>query len=1283
MFKWVETLISGLKRRKTILTKNKQSISSGNGSINVLAGRDVNLNFDRNFPTDIIDQRIKKEVEKLKKSRFFLEFDNIRESLRIGRHLTDGDFSRGSDEERGRALVWCSRLLSRSKELAQAEEFLKLAKNLGDFTEAKIVDAFIASQKGDKIAALSTLADIDSNASHSASLMIIAYHEGPESALGWMNDAGYTVQDLDACGKSFLLNHQLQLGRWDEITNTVRALAESDFDKAPVLHHLVGLATLVPTIPLDFRSTALIQVPFESHSFPLASDAVSMDARRRAHQHFLDAIDVSNQLTLPHAAKIDDEYALWLELRDPTQSSHGKNRLEDKLRDSSTALGFVHHALNFGIKLDLLAVERDIDRSLAINGTMTIDAAIARLTLAFMQPTPEEGANYIDRYYSQLISHIDAKHIRYLQIEMFSKAGFIKSARNVLSQLLEEGIPVEQKHNLQRIIVGAQGSDSIESRKIQYETTKELVALINLVAELEEHQRWDDLCEFGRYLFDKTHSINDAIRLVKALSYTERSEVLVSFLKENTDLLLQSTHLRMFYAWGLYHEGALFESRAALAELSDEVDEANYRSLQVNLGIATGDWASLSSYIADEYKNKDNRSAYDLIATAKLALQLALPQAKDLVFEAAAKADGDSTVLAAAYFIATSAGWEDSPQVFQWIEKAAELSGDDGPVQRMSLKDIMNKRPEWERHESETWHMFSKGQIPTFLLAQSLNRTLIDLTTFPALANLNETDPRRRNTIAAYSGKRVPLIFNIGENVAALDATTLLTLSFLKILDVAIDAFKTVYIPHSTLSWLFEERHKTAFHQPSRIKYAHKVRDFLATDLLKKFTPTTVASSDLSAQIGGELAALITEAGQERDVDGAQHIVVRPAPVHRITSLMEEDADLSAHSAILSSCLCVVEKLRQKGQITSDEEKRARSYLQLNEKPWPNQPAISDGAILYLDDLAVTYFMHLGFLNKLKAAGLTAIVTSRTISDTGALISYERIANEVKDVIEEIRASLSSRIQSGQVRVGRQRNFDEFEEKSIPEHPTVGFLALANTCDIAIIDDRFINKHANIGNGCTQKPIFSTLDLLDALVVSGALSDDTRLEHRTRLRRAGYFFVPVRVDELELCLKESTVAKGKVIETAELKAIRESVLRVRMSDWLQLPEEAPWLDETLRTFILVLRNLWLGKIDLEEVTARSNWLVEQVDIRGWAHSIVPENADHVIRVGRAAHILLLLSPPTEVQKSVLHSYWDWVEERILVPIKEQFPDVYEWLVDYHRNKITKMTEIQPSWKDNL
>lgn len=274
----------------------KQTISAGDHSINAIGGGDVYVSLDRNIPTDLVNQRIEEEVEKLRKSRFFVEFDRVGSSLRLGRLLAEGNLSGGSDEVRGRALAWCARLLSRSEDPKRAEEFLRLAKTLGDFLEVKIAEAFVISQQGDKVKALQTLAGIDSDTSRSARLMIVAHHDGSDNAIKWAHDVGYTVGELDSDGKSILLTHQLELGRWDEVTLTVGAFSDNDFDETPVLHHLAGLATLVTTVPQDFRAHVLTQVPFEAREFPLAADAVAMDARRAAHKYFLNAVEAATQL---------------------------------------------------------------------------------------------------------------------------------------------------------------------------------------------------------------------------------------------------------------------------------------------------------------------------------------------------------------------------------------------------------------------------------------------------------------------------------------------------------------------------------------------------------------------------------------------------------------------------------------------------------------------------------------------------------------------------------------------------------------------------------------------------------------------------------------------------------------------------------------------------------------------------------------------------------------------------------------------------------------------------
>jgi hypothetical protein len=549
-----------------------------------------------------------------------------------------------------------------------------------------------------------------------------------------------------------------------------------------------------------------------------------------------------------------------------------------------------------------------------------------------------------------------------------------------------------------------------------------------------------------------------------------------------------------------------------------------------------------------------------------------------------------------------------------------------------------------------------------------LNKSLVDLIVFPAYSNLSENDPRRRSAIPAYSGNRqvnqIPIRGSIG-----IEATSLLTLSFLNLLDKGLDAFDTVYITLSTLSWLFEEKQKATYHQPSKIRDAHKILELIAADQLEKLIPSTTPDSDFAEQVGDELALLIAEAEKVRENESTQHIVVKSSPVYRLSSLMEEEVDFSVHAAVLSSCQSVVSYLQHKGQITADEEKRARSYLQFVEKPWTNQPEIEDGAVLYLDDLSVHYLLRAGILNKLRRAGFKPIVSPFVLSEINGFISYERISEEVNEAIERIRSAINVRIESGKIQLGRQSRVDDKEKQSLLEQPTFGIFALAKDCDLVIADDRFFNQRAVIGDDSAQAPIYSTLDLIETLASYGSITLEERSEYITRLRRAGYFFIPASENEFLGYLNNSPIQEGKIHEIAELRAIRENILQVRMSTWLQLPSEIFWLESIFMALIRAMWKLWKTEDDISSIKARSSWILNQVDIRGWAHCFDTKTGDSIIETGRAEYIVRILTPPPDLTPDSKKQYWDCVEEKILDPIKEQYPNLYALIVKWYEEQI--------------
>ena len=1226
----------------------------------------------RHFPIALVDQSINIRVERLRKARFLNGFDGMGYARTLARKLLDGEYIGGTDSVRSCALAWCARIHSVGGELDKADELLGTATSLGGDT--RVARALVISQKGDKSAALKILAGVESPDFFTAFFVIILKHDGPQAAIDWLKTAGLGVTNLDDDGRFLFIKSLLELGKWEVALETAKTLRESDLADSPVLNYTIGMSLLLSAVPTASRRVVLNHVPLSGAEFLLTSNATALRARKEAQRYFLSAAEAARNFNCFDAAAESDQYALWLELCDPNNAEKGKRRLEERLGGPKPPLYLIPLGLQFGIKLELAEVEKEIERQIALHGEVTRDAAAAHLALSLSQKTPENVGKYIHRHYKAFSEVLDARDLQMLQIEMFAKSGLIAKAKERLDVLSSQGLPELDKKRLRTAIVNAEGRDTVEDRIALFKQSKSLNDLIVLVGELESKGFWDLLCEYAEILFCKASTVQNAERLTNALINANRFDRVVALLEVNTDILEQSAVLRMNYCWALYFEGDLLKARSKLENLGLDSENYNYRTLLVNIAITLGDWNSLSAYVASEHQAKANRSAHDLIRAAMLSLYLGLSYDKQLITAAATKGNDDADVLAAAYYLATKAGWEKDAKVFSWLHRAVELSGDDGPLLEVTLKEVFNLRPEWIRHQADTLQMLSRGDIPMFFAVHSLNRSLVNLMLFPALANSLEDDPRRRIGIPAYSGNPAATIPHTSGTVGV-DATVLLTLGFLGLLEEALDFFDTVYLPHSTLSWLFEEKQRASFHQPSRIRDAHQIRHLLAIGVLEKLISSTTANSELAVQVGNDLALLIEEAERTRD-DGVQRIVVRTSPVHKMSTLLEEEADLAAHAGVLSSCFSVVSKLRQKGRITRQEEKKAADYLHRLERPWPQQPEILDGAVLYLDDLTVYYLLHLGILPQLKAAGFGLIVSSGLITEVDALIAFEHVSGEVNDAIEQVRSAVHRRIESGRIRVGRWRNSDELQEWSISAHPTMGLLELAEDCDAIVADDRFLNQHPHFENDGIRTSIYTTLDLLDAMESASSIRTADRLEYRAQLLQAGYLLVPINERELAHHLNTAPVADGKISETAELKALRESILLVRMSDWLQLPKEDVWLNSIFYVFVSVLRDLWKPDADTSCVKARSDWILDQLDIRGWAHCFGVEDRDNIAMAGRGGILLMLLTPIPDVPLYTLESYWNWIEDRVIAPIREQNSVLYSWIVGQKKRQILELADAE-------
>ena len=1226
------------------------------------------------YPVDIIDQRIEDELDLLLKSRPFAEFDSAKASLRLGRRLIDGNLRHGGDDTRAKALAWCARILSIADKHT-AESYLRYAETIGSCHELDVAHGFLLAQDTDVNQALAALKEIKRPFSRSAALILVKNAKKARGAFSWMKAAGFTADDFDSDGKLLFLVVLHELNKFEEAKAVLDRVSDDDFRSTPLLDHWVAITHLLATVPEEYRPIVLARVPFSARDFPLASSDSAIASRRTARFHFERATTVAMELSCPKTARLDEEYAIWMDLRDPSRTMHGKRLLEGRLRDDDSTLHLVPLSVEFGIPLDHVDVDREIDREIAISG-QTADAVIARFTMVVNHESPKKAVEYIVQHFGELCKHLHRNAIWTTKVKLLLRAGRAEEAGRSLKQMVAEGMPENQRSRIQGMIDEVQGSDPVDLRRRQYEVTAELDDLFALTAALEAKEHWNDLCAYARELFKETKSLKAAEQLALGLLNSYRSSELRVFLNAHSDLVGQSKQLGLVYSWALYQEGEIVQARAQLSKSGADTNDADYRSLWMALGIALGDWRMLAEVVADQFENRADRSGSELIAVAELAVHLGFPQGRELVLAAVDKTKEDPEVLLRAASLAIECDWEDV-HPGTWLERAATMSGDEGPVWQLDIPQLIERRKEWDRRALEIWRLVNKGDAPMSVAAEAVGKSLGDVMLVPALTNSEEGDPRRRAMVPAYSGAR-PEVSRPMPSSIALDATALLTLGFVDELEGVLDAFDHVMIPHATMAGLFAEERKVAFRQSRRIRHAQTICDLIASDDIGVCACVETPSETLVTRIGEDLATLISEARAHRGNEVEQHIVVRSAPVYEIGPVMSAEADLREHVGLLRNCLAVFEKLRDLGFLTITEYQKAEAHLGNRERAWSEEVGVENGAVLYLDYVSVDHFLELGLLRHLVSAGFKVFVSQYTAKEAAGFLRYQTISDQAKTILERIRHSLAKRIESGGIGVGPLRKDSRGDSDSAWEHPAVGVISLASSCDAIAVDDRFVNRNMYISGENGETPIVTSLDIVDMLAVKGEIGGRRRNEIRTRLRSAGYCLVPVTGEELEAHVAGTSVVEGLVRETAELRAIRENLLSCRMRNWVRLPDEEIWLRTTRESVFGAIVGTWNGKGSVVEARARANWVLGLVDMRGWSGCFEEDKQEFVAKYGIGVDVMMLLAPQGNETDSWVSAYWKWLEERLLGPIRDSKPWLYSWIVDNYRAFIDKVVGVAPA-----
>ena len=1197
-------------------------------------------------PTALADERITQEIAKLRKARFYPDFDSLGFIRRFGNELIKGQLAGGSHSIRGRALAWCARVVYREAP-SEAEQYLLNAKSLSDCIEVSIADALVTAPMGNTSQALRQLADIDTPMSKTAALTLCIRENQPQQVIDWFEKTGIVSTDLDSEGRCLLIRLLHTISDWDKAFLEVATLAEDDYRETSFLQLCAAMANLLKAVPEELRDVVAKQPPFHASRFPLADDPEAIQCRRRAQLLFAKAKSAAQELNCNSTARIAEDYELWLLLRDPERAEVARERLEHLLEDPNSSLRFVNLAVEFGLPIDKKRVHSEIEQHKTIRGGHSTDSAIASLSLALDELSSTDLVAYIDENLQALKEFIDINAMANFLIEGLCNIGRLDEAYRRLEGTDLDGLSESVKARLHEQLTTMQESNPLGSLKSRFERSGKLPDLVQLVMELNKNKVSSSDLLYYKDLFQRTKASEHLSWYAKALNDTGNQEKLLDVLNSQPVSLGESPQLQILYCWTLLQRGKLTKARQYMQNIQQNFDDPNYCSLYFNLYVSLGDWNQLPQLVLNNLDCWESRTGDQLLNAAKLAFHLSPPQAFDLVSRAVEQSSEDPNILINAYLLATQAGLDDRSDVHQWLCKAIDLSGENGPVHSATLDDLVEMQPAWNRDTAEIWKRLQKGEIPICVACGMLNRSVSELTLVPALLNLQEPDPRKRTAIPAYWGGRLKAQPNLSEPIA-LDSTALMTLTLLGIVEEVLDAFNNIWIPNSTLRWLFEEKQRIAFHQPSRIRDAERLRSFCAKDrvsILDKVTP----NDKLLSEVGEEMAELLAAAHQRADDEEHGCFVVHPLPVYRTTSLMHEEADLGDYAGRLCACQSVVAALVLRGHISAEKRDRAQAYFDIHEIPVSEAIPIPDNATLYIDGLAINYFIHLDLLSDIHRAGFKIIISRQKISEANQLIDHGALSVEAGEMLGKLQRVLALRIAEGDIKVGRAALETWNSPMAMQEDPSISVLLLAETCTTIISDDRCINSRLEVHQGNHTASISNTLDLLNTLAVNGIFTEDQRLNYRSQLRRQGYVFVPVEGRELRALFRSSPVQDSRIVETTELRAVRENIATAMIGTWLKLPDEHPYLATLWHTCTDALQKIWLNCTNLDEARVRSNWLLARLEIRRWAGHLV-EVEENTWQAGWIVQVSGLLMRPIGVTDAALDAYQKWVEDAVLRPL---------------------------------
>ena len=503
-----------------------------------------------------------------------------------------------------------------------------------------------------------------------------------------------------------------------------------------------------------------------------------------------------------------------------------------------------------------------------------------------------------------------------------------------------------------------------------------------------------------------------------------------------------------------------------------------------------------------------------------------------------------------------------------------------------------------------------------------------------------------------------------------------MVLEYLGLLGQTIDAFDDIRLSPDVMELLFLERDEVRFHQPSLVTAAKEVAALQHAGRIALARNNVHPPKELIAAVGVETASLLYLAEQEHGV------VICVLPLHKAGSLTES-ANVGTLDRLVLSIPDVCAFVYEAGKMDSDDYERTMQILAGTAQRITSKTTRSiDESPVYFTDSALSYLQNANVLRTVVGAISNVLIHTAVAERVNGLIEESDHSKQIQAWIDGIRLRLADALRDGKLsllpRSPKQNDSHQFG--GLGWSSATSLFMNTDTCDVLCVDDRCINRNAHIATTSGKPvPIVCVIDILSHMQSLGIISKREHAAARHRLRRGGFSFIPLDQEELLYWLSSARVVNGTVVETAELRAIRQSTANTTLSGYLTKAEMTTLGTNDANAREATIKQIWQDiSVPVDRAAALSDWLWGDLAVAGvYNNSQTPDPSPQDLARSPFIVRLAVLFLPIAIQSDQRRSqFTDWLAHSVLSPLQPANSVVVEHAIDMVCDSIRSLSEGQ-------